>query len=140
MRDPTKGKKEGRLVQSMKAVKDAFAAPLQPRRKSLLLFNKPTPRVIQPTFEVVPVAPKQPSFHNGEHAISFSPVEFSKLSKQHQQTLNAKFSNGRPSVDAIRAHVNSAWGLKEKAIVGLLGARHVPDQISLSGGLCEGMV
>ena len=57
------------------------------------------------------------NFLYGYHVVSFSNAEMRESDNILKYTLVAKFANGKPTLNAIRAHIDKFWGLSERPIV-----------------------
>lgn len=80
---------------------------------------------MKPVLPSIDIPSRQPTKKNGCPAVILTSLELSRAEDQFKHTLVAKFSSGRPSINVIRHHVNTKWGLAQYAAVGLLDPRHV---------------
>ncbi|GAV73203.1 DUF4283 domain-containing protein, partial [Cephalotus follicularis] len=73
----------------------------------------------------IPITSKSPSSLNDKPLVNLSPLDVKLASDYLAYSLIAKFSLLRPLVDLFEHHVNSSWGLKQPATIGLLDPKHI---------------
>ncbi|OVA08928.1 hypothetical protein BVC80_901g65 [Macleaya cordata] len=65
------------------------------------------------------------SMKDGIPAIRFAPHDLLRSEQIMAYSLILKFSEGRPSLNDIRSHIDLHWGLTGKLVVGMMDPRHV---------------
>ncbi|KAL3619920.1 hypothetical protein CASFOL_034832 [Castilleja foliolosa] len=67
----------------------------------------------------------QKTYVNNTPVCFISSMELDQAAKQLEGALVLKFSSGRPSLQEIKQHVNTFWGLSKDPVISLMDARHV---------------